>query len=235
MLLGLSTNASATITGFGCIVAGNAGQYSPLTGGINSQATFQSACNTVNGATALNFTFTSGTDNININSGGLGQSTVNGILGGVNTSPVTCVNGTANCGTTIATSGAFNQGGNTAWFDFHYTLGQVLTNAALNVAAHDDGVSLFINGVLQTPNNQTVTQAAQPQGVGGATNYTISGAIGATVDLVWAECCGLPGVLQVNLPGENAVNPIPEPASIFLLGGLLFGVGAKLRRRAGLN
>jgi len=221
MLLGLSTNASATISGTGCIVSGIAGQSAPLSGAINGAASFLAACNAVTPG-ALSFTFTSGTDNINISSGGLGQSFVGnpgmgGILGGTNTSPVTCINGTANCLTTTATSGASGSGGITTWFDFHYTLGQVLTNAALNVALHDDGVSLFVGGVLQAPNGgQTLTQAAQPQGVGVATNYTISGGIGTTVDLIWAECCGLPGVLQVNLPGENPVSGVPEPASILL-------------------
>jgi len=250
ILLGLSTNASANVTGMGCIITTLAGQTAPLSvanGGtvntIGSVANFLTACTAANGGAATtNFTFNA-PDNVVVaasTSPPIGAATVNQILNNAATN-VVCTSAAAVCNT-IATAGAAGSsvGPISSWFLFQYQLGAVPAGGlALNVPSHDDGVSLYVNGVNLSPTGpgvpRTALQAASPQGIGNADNFTIPAtASGQIVDFIWDECCGNPGVLTVNLPGE-APTGVPEPASIFLLGGLLFGVGTKLRRRVGLN
>jgi len=245
MLLGLSTNASATVTGAGCILAGLAGQTAPTTGTINSVATFQSACTTTSTNAPTFFAFnTNGVpnpDNIVVNSNGLlGASTVNTLLQAPGTNIACTPSASAQCNTTIASAGAAGSavGAISSWFMFLYTANVV--NAAtseLRVVDHDDGVSLYVDGVIRTPNvagSQTLAAAAAPQGSGnGFAAWNLFNLVGAgnhTVALIWDECCGSPGVLLVNLPNE-ATTVVPEPASLILLGSTILGIAGFLKRR----
>jgi hypothetical protein len=47
--------------------------------------------------------------------------------------------------------------------------------------------------------------------------------------LIYAECCGGPAVLQVDLPFSNT--PVPEPASLALVGLAIAAAGIARRRK----
>jgi hypothetical protein len=168
------------------------------------------ACNGITSG-APNFTFST-PDAISLNDPTSGTQTVNQVIAG---STLTGCAPAAVCAMTGTAGSAGNPtGAISTWYDFHYTLGTSEAGAVLAAINHDDGIALFVNGAVVTPTNESVASAAAPQSLGLPTNYTLPGTavVGATIDLVYDECCGGPATLSANLPGEA---PIPSPAALY--------------------
>ena len=97
-----------------------------------------------------------------------------------------------------------------------------VANGDVFTSGHDDGLTLIIGGT-------TVLSAPGPTSFA-ITSSTYTGP-SATLpfELVYGECCGAPANLSISLP---FVSPVPEPATLALLGASLTGLGLIRRRRA---
>lgn len=96
-----------------------------------------------------------------------------------------------------------------------------VTTGMTFTVTHDDGLTLIIDGVdLGFPPGPT---SPIP------TTETYTGPSGTfAFELVYGECCGGPAVLQIDLPFSNT--PVPEPASLALLGLAIAAAGVARRR-----
>jgi PEP-CTERM motif len=138
-------------------------------------------------------------------------------------------------GAWLASSGAFNIVENTAGtltsqMDnsvvgtlLNFTGFVTVTNGQMFTVTHDDGLTLIIGGLnlgfspLPTPPITSVATYTGPSG-----NFAFQ--------LVYAECCQGPAVLQVELPFSNT--EVPEPATMLLVGtGLVSVALGRIRNR----
>jgi hypothetical protein len=96
-----------------------------------------------------------------------------------------------------------------------------VTTGMTFTVTHDDGLTLIIDGV-----NLGFSPGPTPPVTDTITYLGPSGTF--AFELVYGECCGGPAVLQIDLPFSNA--PVPEPATLALL-GLAFAAAGFVRRR----
>ncbi len=136
--------------------------------------------------------------------------------GGV--SSATYINGAA---ATDSLAGASGSAGTL----FQFTGSVTVTTGETFTAAHDDGLTLVIDGI-------TVISAPGPTSAV-LTTETYSGPSGTyAFDLVYGECCGPPAELVVNLP-FTAATPLPAALPLFASGlGVVGFLGLRRKRKA---
>jgi hypothetical protein len=105
---------------------------------------------------------------------------------------------------------------------FQFTGMVTVNNGDSFSAAHDDGASLQIG--TPAPSNPPVINAPGPTS-SETTMGAYTGPSGTvTFDLVYGECCGLPGALGISLPLASQIVSLPGTPNSQNLGQLLFNL-----------
>jgi hypothetical protein len=127
----------------------------------------------------------------------------------------------ASGGATITTGAS--EAGNTLDNTIFNITGTVSVNTGDTfTAGHDDGLTFIIGG-------DTVISAPGPTSFTPSTG-TYTGPSGDfPFEIVYGECCGPPGDLEIS--GLALVSSTPEPSSVVLMSSLLLALGFMMRKR----
>jgi hypothetical protein len=217
MIMALSTAANAQVAGVAKLVGGTAGQVATL-----------SEFNSPTGGSLGGYTFTlpNVSLGLSIPPGSTGADFVGSGGGTVNTfTPSIAPAPVSGNASTVAMSN--NVAGCGAGASCYSTIMDIFGNAAFSGArtvsiTHDDGISLYVGGsvVFSAPNPTSPT----------VSTFTFSANQGQLIELIYDECCGAPGVLNITT-GNLGLTPIPEPTSLALLATGLVGAGLAFRKR----
>jgi len=110
-----------------------------------------------------------------------------------------------------------------SYWDFTGTVN--VTNGEMFTVNHDDGAEFLVNGVAIPGISGGPTSPQQS-----IITYTGPTLNGASIQLIYTECCGAPAVFETNLP-NGGLTTTPEPASVALVGSGLIGLVGFTRRR----
>jgi hypothetical protein len=125
--------------------------------------------------------------------------------------------------------------GNDPFTNINFSIagGGTFTAAVFNINAATDGeVLITVEGINITGGTFTDTFEVDANGENFFTIHAINGQLITSITLDGQNGATFEDLRQVRIGGlANPSNPIPEPASMFLLGSGLVGLAAGLRRR----
>ena len=125
--------------------------------------------------------------------------------------------------------------GNDPFTNINFSIadGSTFTAAVFNINAATDGdVLITVEGINITGGTFTDTFEVDANGENFFTIHAINGQLITSITLDGQNGATFEDLRQVRIGGlANPSNPVPEPASMFLLGSGLVGLAAGLRRR----
>jgi len=103
-----------------------------------------------------------------------------------------------------------------------------ITNGEKFTVTQDDGATFYVNGVAIPGTTTGPTNPVQE-----IITYSGPTLTGASIQLIYAECCGAPAVFETDLP-NGGLTTVPDPSTGLLMGTGILGLVGVVRRRGKL-